>query len=158
MTLNETITELYLEMYDFLLDYAKSKLGNYSLAEEAVQEVFKIACQKPKALCRSKSPKGWLVKTLKYVMSNMKRTQENSSRIFSEFILSQAWDYACTEDSISIEVLYENIADTEDLKLIMELIEGHSHLEMAEKRGISVATCRKRVQRARESLQRKIKL
>lgn len=158
MALNETITELYLEMYDFLLDYAKSKLGNYSLAEEAVQEVFKIACQKPKALCNSKSPKGWLVKTLKYVMSNMKRTQESSNRVFSEYILSQAWNYAFTEDSVAVEVLYENIAETEDMKLIMELIDGHSHLEMAEKRGISVSTCRKRVQRARENLKRKIKL
>jgi DNA-directed RNA polymerase specialized sigma24 family protein len=44
------IEQLYTEMYDFLIHYAVSALKNESLAEEAVQETFRIACAKPEAL------------------------------------------------------------------------------------------------------------
>lgn len=76
---NEVITELYMRMYDFLLDYAEIRLENYSLAEEAVQETFKIACLKQDALCNGVRPEGWLVNTLKNVISNMRRNQETAN-------------------------------------------------------------------------------
>ena len=45
------ISELYLEMFDKLIVYAHSSLENDALAEEAVQETFRIACQSPEKLC-----------------------------------------------------------------------------------------------------------
>lgn len=154
---NEYITKLYLSMYNFLLDYAETCLGNHSQAEEAVQETFEIACQKYDDLRGSARPEGWLVNTLKNVMSNMRRNQESASKLFKEYIVTQCRELSFAEDSVRIEVLYENIAETEELKLIKEMaLEGYSHLEMAEKRGISIPACRKRVQRAREILRKKI--
>lgn len=154
---NQEIEQLYLQMYDFLLEYAKSSLGSYSMAEEAVQDTFKIACQKADDLCSSKRPEGWLVNTLKNVISNMIRSRATANRILSEYIAAQSREYAVTEDRIRFEVLYENVVDLEEFELIKEMaIDGCSHLEMAQKRGISVETCRKRVQRAKETLRKKI--
>lgn len=156
---NQEIEQLYLRLYDFLLEYAKSSLGSYSLAEEAVQYTFQIACQKAEDLCSSKSPEGWLVNTLKYVISNTIRSRATANKILSEYLASQARGFSVTEDRIKFEVLYENIADLEEFQLLKEMVvDGRSHLEMAQKRGISVETCRKRVQRAKDTLRKKIKI
>ena len=51
MSLNQEeekyIEQLYREMYTRLCFYAKNALGSRTLAEEAVQDTFRIACIKP---------------------------------------------------------------------------------------------------------------
>lgn len=72
-----------------------------------------------------------------------------------EYLAANCRDIAISEDSVRFEIIYGDMAESEELKLIKELADGCSYLEMAEKRGISVMACRKRVQRARETLQKK---
>ena len=43
---NRIIEELYIDLYPKLLRYATNSLGDLHLAEEAVQETFRIACAK----------------------------------------------------------------------------------------------------------------
>lgn len=156
---NTEIERLYLRMYDRLFAYARSTLSNDSLAEEAVQETFRIACQKPEELLNSPRPEGWLINTLKNVMSNMIRSRAIANRILSEYIAAQTPEYSESVEGIRFEILYENISEMEEFQLIKEMaVDGLSHLEMAEKRGISVAACKKRVQRAKEVLRKKIKI
>ena len=151
------IERLYFEMYDMLLIYARNSLDEDSLAEEAVQETFRIACQKPEHLFESPNPKGWLVNTLKNVIRNMKRSRESAQMLLSKYLAVQTKDIAFSETKVGLEVMYENVADTEEFKLIKEMaIDGRSHLEMATDRGITVAACKKRVQRAKETLQKKL--
>ena len=152
---NEVVTELYLNMYDFLLDFAEKRLGSHSLAEEAVQETFRIAWMKQDDLCASMRPKGWLMNTMKNVISNMRRNQETADRVMREYLAANFHDIAITEDSVRFEIMYGDMAESEDLKLIKELADGASYFEMAQRRGISILACRKRVQRAREALQKK---
>ena len=64
------IERLYLDLYPLLFEYARSSLSSDSLAEEAVQETFRIACQKPESLIHSPNPEGGLVNTLKNVLKN----------------------------------------------------------------------------------------
>ena len=152
------IEELYLEMYDKLMVYARVNLDSESLAEEAVQETFRIACQKPDSICSSENPQGWLVNTLKNTIRNMKSSRVIAKRIVETYMMTQLREFSVTEDRINLNVLYENVADTEEFKLLSEMaIEGRSHEEMARSRGITVTACRKRVQRAKETLQRKIR-
>ena len=155
---SEQIDKLYLEMYDMLISYARCSFEEASLAEEAVQETFHIACQKPDQLCRSANPKGWLVNTLKFTICNMKRNREKARQILSLYLLDQSEHTAYSEDRLSLQLMYEDVSNSEDFKLIKEMaIEGKSHLEMATARGISVDACKKRVQRAKEALKKKLK-
>ena len=153
----QRIGELYLEIYDTLMAYARCSLDGESLAEEAVQETFRIACQKPDALCNSPNPQGWLMLTLKNTIRNIRSSRATAKKIMEKYLLTQNREIAFWEDTIQLNILYENVADTEEFKLLSELaIEGRSHEEMAKARGITINACKKRVQRAKEKLQRKI--
>lgn len=151
------IEQLYRDMFDLLMAYARSVLKNESLAEEAVQETFRIACLKPEDLCSSPNPKGWLINTLKNTVRNINRSRDNANRLLTEYMASQCSEISISEDRISLDVIYANVADLEEFKLIKEMaVEGKSHLEMAQARGISLSACKKRVQRAKELLKKKI--
>lgn len=153
------IEAFYLELYELLLIYARNALDNESLAEEAVQETFRIVCTKPEDLLSSPNPKGWIVNTLKYTIQNMKRSRDKANALLTQYLAANSSSGAYSEDQISLEAVYENVAYSEEFQLIREMaVEGKSHLEMAQSRGISVAACKKRVQRAKELLQRKIKI
>ena len=155
---SEKIEQLYLEMYDMLITYARCSFEEESLAEEAVQETFQIACQKPDKLCKSLNPKGWLVNTLKYTIRNMKRNREGARQLLSNYLIEQMECATFSEDKLSLQLMYDDVSCTEDFKLIKEMaIDGRSHLEMANARGITVNACKKRVQRAKEILQKKMK-
>lgn len=156
---SKEIDRLYLQMYPMLFEYARSSLSNDSLAEEAVQDTFIIACQKPEALCDSPNPEGWLVNTLKNVLSNTIRSQNIARRILLEYFASNISDISVSNDRIGLEILYDDVADLEEFKLVKErVVDGKSYLEMAQERGISVKTCHKRVERAKKVLQKKIQL
>lgn len=153
----QRIEEMYLEMFHKLMAYARCSLDSEALAEEAVQDTFRIACQKPEALCSSNNPQGWLVLTLKNTIRNMRSSRATAKRILEQYLITQAQEISFTEDKINLNVAYGDIADTEEFKLLSEMtIEGKSHEEMAKGRGITVSACKKRVQRAKEKLQRKI--
>ena len=155
---SKEIEQLYLQMYPKLFAYARSVLDNDALAEEAVQDTFSITCQKADALFDSPNPNGWLFNTLKYVISNELRSRSTARRILTDYYAANINDISISNDQIGLEVIYGDIADTEEFQLLKEMaLEGKSHLEMAQARGITVAACRKRVQRAKEFLQTKIK-
>ena len=155
---SEIIERLYTEMYDKLIIYARCSFEEESLAEEAVQETFQIACLKPDKLCESQNPRGWLVNTLKYTILNMKRSRESARQLLSNYLITQNESIAFSEDKLSLQLMYEDVSHTEEFKLIKEMaIDGRSLFEMANARGITVNACKKRVQRAKETLREKIK-
>lgn len=152
---SKQIEQLYLEMFELLMRYARSALKNEALAEEAVQETFRIACQKPEGLCSSPNPKGWLVLALKNTIRNIRRNIAATRRLVEHYMASQPKEITFCEDGIRMNILYSDLSDSEDFKLLSELaIEKRSHAEMAAARGISIAACKKRVQRAKEKLQK----
>lgn len=154
---SQRIETLYLEMFDKMKIYAHCNLDNEALAEEAVQETFRIACQKPEQLCQSVNPQGWLVQTLKYTIRNIQSSRATVKRIVEKYVMTQCEDISFSKDRLNLNVLYEDVADTEEFKLLVEMaIEGRSHLEMANSRGISVSACKKRVQRAKETLRKRM--
>lgn len=152
------ISDLYFEMFDKLMIYARSSLENDALAEEAVQETFRIACQHPDKLCESPNPQGWLVLTLKNTIRNIMSNRASAERLIEKYLITQIKEISFSENKISLEVMYENLAHTEEFKLIKEMaVDGRSHLQMAQSRGITVSACKKRVQRAKEILQKELK-
>ena len=152
------IEALYFELYDKAMVYARSALDSEVLAEEAVQETFRIACQKPQSVCGSPNPQGWIIQTLKYTIRNIRTNQASTKRMLERYMLTQVDNISISDNQINISILYENVADLEEFQLLKEFaFEKQSHQEMAAKRGITVSACRKRLQRAKETLHRKLK-
>ena len=147
---------LYVKNYDMLITYAVHILHNKELAEEAVQETFRIACQKADAACECGNKEGWLLNTLKNVISNMEKLQFRANRRLEEYT---TW-IATLQDKINyidLDVMYNDSAGLGGYILIKELVVGEKSIrELAESRGISEAACKKRVQRAKQVLRKRL--
>ena len=153
----ETIDQLYFSLYKFLVSYANSSLKNHALAEEAVQETFAIACTKPAELCDSTNPKGWLVNTLRNVISNMERRKAAAEKLVADCLGDRMDLIPAGDIPENLELLYCDIARTKEFQLMLEISQGQrSLIEIAEEEGITVGACKKRAQRAREFLQKYI--
>lgn len=149
---DKQISALYHEMFDSLLKIAVSSIGSELLAEEAVQETFCIACKKPEALLSSKNPQGWLVKTLRYVINNMKRIATTQGKLMAAVF----WDYSKLvhfDDYSNVE--YSDMLSNEEYLLFrMITLDRISIREAAAEFNISVEACKKRVQRIRAKLRK----
>ena len=152
------INELYLKMYDKMLDYAYVNIKNHALAQEAVQDTFEIACKDPGKLLSSPSPEGWLMKAVYNTIRNTIRARNADKKLLEEYLLPRAKELSVTKEELNLKLLFENVADMDEFLLIMEkAVYGLGYEEMAQKRGISVVACRKRIERARKILQKKLK-
>ena len=150
---NKTIEQMYLSLYVKMLIYAKATLRDEALAEEAVQEAFRIACMRPEVLCESPNPGGWLLNTLKNVMKNICRSRERAERMLCAITEAEA---GFSLDSVKVETAYADLSHTDEFRLIRGIADGKSILKLAKERNITVEACKKRVQRAREYLLKKI--
>ena len=162
---DEFVSQLYREMYYQLMAYAKSALANEALAEEAVQDAFRIACAKIEDLMGSENPRGWIVLTLKNVIRNTRRELASLNNLVvatlsmedEAFVESTtaATDITQRVEDSEIDILYLDLLTPDEYKLL-KLIALHRYtmLEAAEEFGISVETCKKRVQRTKEKLRK----
>lgn len=144
------IETLYIKNASLLFNYANIILSNASLAEEAVQETFVIACIKQHALENSPNPEGWIMNTLKNVCRNIQKNRNYYlSRILSlnEFVLG-------TTDLESDDLWETNVQDfisKEDFMILKKIIlDGYSYKDLAKELGISIEACKKRAQRAKQ--------
>ena len=154
----KVIDQLYYELYEFLLTYANSSLGNMTLAEEAVQEAFAIACKKPEQVCSSPNPEGWIVNTMMYVICNIENRQRTARKIIAKLPTYCPERIAAPEVPLDLRILYGGIANTKEFKLIHALaVEGKSIAQLAAELGISADACKKRAERARKDLQKKLR-
>lgn len=149
------IEQLYREMYTRLYFYAKNAQGNKMLAEEAVQDTFRIACIKPESLMSSKNPRGWLINTLKNVMRNRQRTEARLNNLLLAAMSAYEPQAKATVDTVEFHAAYSDVLGGDDFQLLINIvIRRYSMLEAAEELGISVEACKKRVQRAKKRLQK----
>lgn len=152
------IESLYIEMYDLLLSYASSALSSPSQAEEVIQETFRIACAKVEDVCTSPSPRGWIFNTLKFVISNALKQRFRDTKIITDSLGDHIDRLGHATDQLDVDLLYGNVADTPEFKLIKAIaLDGKSLLEISKELGISLDAVKKRAQRARTVLQKRIK-
>jgi RNA polymerase sigma-70 factor (ECF subfamily) len=148
---------MYREMYPTLYAYALRILKDRALAEEAVQDTFCIACAKREQALSNPKPRGWLMLTLKHVMQNMLRTQRKLQRLL--FLTAGEEQPTDAPELLDVDVLFGDVSDSEDFRLLKRLaLEQYTIAELAQDLGISVEACKKRVQRARKRLQKKLKV
>lgn len=150
----QEIERLYRESYTALYRYAMNVLDNPSLAEEAVQDAFRIACTKPKDLLNSENPRGWLMNALKYVLQNVQRSSARLNSMMASLFTTEPVMTA-PQESVEFHVMCEQVLGAEDYRLLrMVTVYQCSMLEAAKELGIPLETCRKRFYRARKKLKK----
>ena len=161
MALSETeyrfLEQLYRAQYHTLFLYANAILKNTHLAEEAVQDTFHIACGKAAQVCRSENPSGWLVQTLKHVLKNMERSRSSLYASMRDALPYNDAALGEWQDEESVDLLYGGLLSEEDFRLLKRIaLERYSYLEAAEEFHISVEACRKRLQRIKQKMRKKL--
>lgn len=155
---NQFLSERYREQRNFLLEYAESSLHNYALSEEAVQQTFEIACRKIDDFCNSPNPDGWLTKTLSFVVRNIESRQRSERRIIAITDDYRPDLVMAPEVPLSLRVTYGSLVDTPQFRLLYETeVLGYTLVEVAKNLGISEGACKKRAERARTFLQKKLR-
>lgn len=153
----ELIDQLYFEMFESLVGYANSYLNDLHRAEELTQEVFISAVQKPQALLDSPNPKGWLYKAMWNMVQNNNRVTMRQMKLIADFLTLNGREITVSIDQPDLKLKYGALADTEEFKLIYDMaVLGKTHEEMAVERSITVVNCKKRVERAKKFLRRKL--
>lgn len=153
----ELIDRLYFEMYDSLVGYANSYLNDQHRAEELTQEVFVSAVQKPEVLMNCPNPKGWLYKTMWNMIQNSNRVTTRQMKLIADYLSVNGAEVTVFVDQPDLKLKYGSLAETEEFKLIYDMaVLGKTHEEMAAERNISVNTCKKRAERAKKFLRRKL--
>lgn len=151
------LEQMYREMYPTLYAYALRILKDHALAEEAIQDTFCIACAKREQVLSNPKPRGWIMLTLKHVMQNILRAQRKLQRT----LLLSAGEELSMEapELLNVDVLFGDVSDSEEFRLLKRIaLEQCTMSELAQDLGISEEACKKRVQRARKRLQKKLKI
>ena len=151
------IARLYKEMYDKLYTYAHAILQEKELSEELVQETFRVACDRPSELLSSKNPKGWLMNTLKNVMWNVQRRRATMAKYIVAVEAGDIDRILVPDPGSNIDLMYSGLISEAEFQLVKRIaIDRYTMLEAAEELGISVETCKKRVQRAKDKLRKNL--
>lgn len=150
------IRDLYHKEYHRLFAMAYARLGDREDANDAVQQTFAIACQRPEPLLDGPHPEKWLLHTLQRVIYTFWRARAKEQLICREDVPgSPATD---PMEQLSLEALFGELAETAEFRLVKAVsVDGMRYEELAGELGISVNACRIRLMRARKFLQEKIK-
>ncbi len=150
--IEELLSSLYLQHYDYLRDFTRYLGCSRDLAEDLVQETFEIVLREPEKLLGSDNKLAWLLGILKNRIGYTKRSAMYAEHLQRQLERSYVGEYS---DELKLTTLYGNGMEAEDLKLLIRFYaEDWTHKELAKELGISPANCRKRIQRAKEKLRR----
>ena len=151
------IKEQFEKNYTMLYRFAYSAFRDEHLAEEAVQETFFIACKKPAAMANSINAKNWLFFTLKNVIANMRKTRAHAFEVLSTYLKGKAETELPYPGEVNWEDQFYPLSQTKEFQLIKAFaVDRKSVAQLAQEFGISVAACKKRIERAKKYLQKHI--
>lgn len=125
------------------------------LAEEAMQEVFTVACVKIGEFYSSPNPELWLMMAAHYVSKNILKRLAKESMVTRP--LEEDDDISSKPDAdntdIELELAFGDIVKTDDFKMFAKLtLERNTLSEAAGEYNLSEAAFRKRMQRYKKKL------
>ena len=155
---DQFFTKIYKERRKPLLMYAESALGNHAMAEDAVQRAFEIGWRKIEDFQNCPKPEGWIFKSLEFVISNMKSRLRTERRVIAIVDEYRPDLVAAPADPLPLRVHFGDLVDTPQFQIIYEMeFYGRTLAEIAKDLGISENACKKRAERARKDLQKKLR-
>ena len=155
---DQFFTKIYLERRKPLQMYAENALGNHAMAEDAVQQAFEIGWRKIEDFQNSPKPEGWIFRSLEFVISNMKSRLRTERRVIAIMDDYRPDLVAAPADPLPLRVHFGELLDTPQFRIVYEMeIQGRTLAEIAKDLGISETACKKRAERARKDLQKKLR-
>lgn len=152
---SDFLSELYHASYHKLLLHACAILQQRPLAETAVQEAFRIACQHMDRLQSSEKLVGWMKKTVEHTALHLLREQRrNRTLLLSLEEFPDRWQSAQLDSDYSdLRERCLTVVSQEEFELFLRIAEqGHTYVEEAKRLGISLGACYKRFERIRTKL------
>lgn len=139
------LERIFMENYSDMESFARRFFQNEDIAQDAVQETFLVAQIKIEQLIVSPEPRGWLFNALKNVCGNIYKQQKHLAAIVPEE------DYNAAEPmELSVLTEYQGAIPAEDLQLLIWIYcDEDTYADAAQRLGISLAACKKRIQRAK---------
>ena len=123
-------------------------------ADEAVQEAFLIAWQKPTEFLTSPSPVGWLVNTLKNVLRNMIREDQQWNARLLQF--QEHLDRDAVHPAPGADLELEGLIPPEELDLLKRLyLYGETYAELCQELGLKKSALAMRVKKSKEDFRKK---
>ena len=151
------IEELYRSMLPTLIAYGSGTSYDKHLVQDAVQETFRVVCERIDVIAEHENPEAWVMTAFKYILRRAGQDRAKDLAILERLSLGHGGEGG-KSDSPDPDLLYGDLADNEDYKLLRRLAErGCTMSELARELNISVSACEKRVQRARKRLQKYFK-
>lgn len=151
---NDLIESLYRQNFQMLVVCAYRFLGDRESAYEAVQETFRIACEKIDDLQSSQSHVGWLRTATKNTCMNIIRKRQRNAALLISYANDQAtWTEERWAAQDGTHILYQILSQEEILLLEKLFLYGLTYAEAAGELGVSLWACYKRAERATEKLQ-----
>ena len=155
---DQFFTKIYQERRKPLQMYAENALGNHAMAEDAVQQAFEIGWRKIEDFQNSPKPEGWIFKSLEFVIRNMKSRLRTERRVIAITDEYRPDLVAAPADPLPLRMHFGDLLDTPQFRIVYEMeIQGRTLAEIAKELCISEAACKKRAERARKDLQKKLK-
>ena len=155
---DQFFTKIYKERRKPLQIYAENALGNHAMAEDAVQLAFEIGWRKIEDFQNCPQPEGWIFNSLKFVVSNMKSRLRTERRVIAIVDEYRPDLVAAPADPLPLRVHFGDLVDTPQFQIIYEMeFNGRTLAEIAKELGISENACKKRAERARKDLQKKLR-
>lgn len=151
-------TKIYRERRKPLLMYAESALGDHAMAEDAVQQAFEIGWRKIEDFQNCPQPEGWIFRSLKFMVNNMKSRLRTERRVIAITDEYRPDLVAAPADPLPLRVHFGDLVDLPQFRIVYEMeIQGRTLAEIAKDLGISESACKKRAERARKDLQKKLR-
>lgn len=150
----DVIASLYEAHRKSLCKAAFSRLGDYCLSEEAVQETFIIALRFREKLYNCKEPLGWLYRALQFAVLEIRRRE---NRYASHHIPIEDIPFAMLAKQDYYSEIETGTAVCREMQLLWEhYCCGYTIREMSFHYAISTGACKMRLKRARDTMREKI--
>ena len=153
---NDFLSKLFYDIGENLFKVAFMRLHDEHFAEDVVQDTFLAAVVNIKKLKNSPNPQGWLMNALKFKIKDAQKVKHKYTLLEPDIIsiLTNGTSVSNENDFDLREILNKN--EYEILRLIYG--SGYKTHEVAEKYGIKVEACKKRIQTAKRKLSQELLL
>lgn len=156
---SKLLSDFYHENHSKLFIHACAILRQRSLAEVAVQEAYRIACQNFDKMSKSKNPIGWMKKVVEHTALHILRDQKRNKTLFLplEGLSPEKEPADSSGSAFELKERCLKAVSQKDFDFFLRIaMNGYGFIEEADRLGISLGACYKRFERIRAKLKKAI--